>query len=488
MKRRLLSMVLIMAAVVVGGGISADMTVDAQRNKQRARQSQTSKRSSKSRQQKKAETSAEAKHRREAALREIRQTQAQIKENEKKVKAELAALGRIDADMKSTQQQISLISTEVNKLSARIGVLQSEITQGEKDLAKLRGEYLKAVKKMRLSKGNTSMLAFIFAAENFNQALRRLRYLKMFSRWREEQTGKINEKIKRLKVQTEELQAAKRRQDVLLSNEVAARDQLSRQRSEQNALVGSLKKNGQALQKHLATKQKEANALREQIAALIAQEQRREEERRRKEEAEQKRRQAEQEKRDEAAAQAKQEKSRNGKGKESGADKKSSSGKNYAEARKRAPRAQQPAPSASRGTVGTFAGSKGNLPRPASGNVFKITSPFGRHPLPQLPNVEYDNPGIDVQTQNGASAMAVYPGRVSGVYVLPGYSTVIIVNHGDYYTVYGNIESPSVRVGDNVTQGQALGRLATDEEEGVTMLHFEVWKNRQKLNPAAWIK
>ena len=137
---------------------------------------------------------------------------------------------------------------------------------------------------------------------------------------------------------------------------------------------------------------------------------------------------------------------------------------------------------------GNFEAAKGNLPRPVSG-AFRVTSPFGRHPLPDLPDVMYDNPGIDAEVSQGASAQAVFSGRVSGVYMLPGYNTVVIVNHGGYYTIYGNIASSAVKVGDTVKQGQALGKLASDPDlPGHSSIHFEVWKNREKLNPMNWIR
>ena len=129
-----------------------------------------------------------------------------------------------------------------------------------------------------------------------------------------------------------------------------------------------------------------------------------------------------------------------------------------------------------------FAQMKGSLPRPVAG-AFRITSRFGRHSLPDLPNVMYDNPGID------ASAQAVYGGKVSGVYVVPGYSTVVIVNHGNYYTVYGNIQNAAVKVGESVKQGQNLGKLApSDDDTSHSSIHFEVWHNRDKMNPSEWIR
>ena len=137
---------------------------------------------------------------------------------------------------------------------------------------------------------------------------------------------------------------------------------------------------------------------------------------------------------------------------------------------------------------GDFAAMKGSLPRPVSG-AFKVTSRFGRQSLPDLPDIVYDNPGIDAEVSSGSSAAAVFGGKVSGVYMIPGYNTVVIVNHGNYYTVYGNISSPAVKVGDAVKAGQNLGALAPDEDNSSkSSIHFEVWRNREKLNPLEWIK
>lgn len=106
-----------------------------------------------------------------------------------------------------------------------------------------------------------------------------------------------------------------------------------------------------------------------------------------------------------------------------------------------------------------------------------------------MPDVQYDNPGIDAETSPGASAVAVYGGKVSGVYMLDGFGTVVIVNHGGYYTVYGNLASAAVRVGDSVKQGQTLGRVGSEDgDSSHGSIHFEVWRNREKLDPLGWIR
>lgn len=101
----------------------------------------------------------------------------------------------------------------------------------------------------------------------------------------------------------------------------------------------------------------------------------------------------------------------------------------------------------------------------------------------------YDNPGIDAEVAKGSSAQAIATGKVTGVYVIPGYNTVVIVSHGNYYSVYGNLASPSVSVGQNINQGQVVGTVAAMEDNPSRgSIHFEIWKNREKLNPENWIR
>lgn len=479
---------------VPGSGVQAQRkgkarTVQNTRQKSSTSKKKTSAKSNR-RSSAKKETPEEMRRRQQKAQKEIKLTEEQIRENDRKVKTGLAELGRIDADMGRTQKRVDSLAAQVGALDVRIADLlaQTEATRGELD--KLREAYRKAVKRMRLRRGGASALAFIFAAEDFNQAMRRMRYLKQFSEWRSTQSAKIEEKAQKLHYETELLSQTRADKDRMLAREAASRNQLASQRSRQDALVADLRKNGNALRSHLQRKQAEARDLSSRIAALIAEEQRRQE--REQEAAKAKAEAVEKEKRL-AAQQEKTERSVKG---STGAvakkeEKKSSkTGKGYAEARKRTPRGGKKSAAANAaavGTASTFEGLKGRLPRPVAG-AFNVTGRFGRHPLPSLPNVEYDNPGIDAECARGAHAQAVYPGRVSGVYMLPGYGTVVIVSHGSYYTVYGNLSAVSVKVGDQVSQGQRIGSLASDpDDDSRTSIHFEVWRNRVKLNPLDWI-
>lgn len=429
----------------------------------------------------KKETPEEVRRRQQKAQQEIKQTEEQIRENDRKVKTGLAELNRINASMGVTQKRVDSLAAQVKSLDDQIASLeeQSEATRAE--LEKLREAYRKAVKKMRQRRGGASALAFIFAADDFNQAMRRMRYLKQFSKWRADQSAKIEEKVQKLHYETELLSQTRSDKDRMLARESASRNQLASQKSRQDAVVANLKKNGNALRSHLRRKQAEARELSSRINALIAEEQRRQEREREAAAKAEEKRLADAKKKADAA-------SKNG---EAAADDKKSagSGRDYAQARKRNPRGvkSDAAKAAEAGAASTFESLKGRLPRPVAG-TFNVTGLFGRHPLPSLPNVEYDNPGIDAECAKGAYAQAVYPGRVSGVYMLPGYGTVVIVSHGSYYTVYGNLSSASVKVGDQISQGQRIGSLAPDpDDDSRSSIHFEVWRNRDKLNPLDWI-
>lgn len=463
------------------------------------------------------ESVSDVRKREAAAQQEIARTREQIRENEAAVKKSLLDLGRLQNDIDAGEKRLTAARAEVKSLETQIGKLESDIASNEAELTRLRDEYLKAVKKIRIKKKTSSNLAFIFSSKNFSEAMRRMRYLKQFSDWRSGKSKEIEGIVTGLKQKREVLAVARDRQAAAEKRETAAYNDLQKQYKAQDAVVVKLKANGAALQAHLAKKQSEVNELKNRVAALIAEEQRRaaaeqrareEAERKAKLEAERQRLEAEARQREEEAKKKaemqasateknkekkpKEEKPK--KQKEPKKDKKpkeekksgtTAETKSYAEVRKRKPRDEAAAATAS---VGNFASMKGSLPNPVSG-TFRITSRFGRHALPDLPDVMYDNPGIDAETTAGASAQAVYGGQVSGVYMIPGFSTVVIVNHGNYYTVYGNILKAAVKVGDNVKTGQSLGKLAADEDDtSRSSIHFEVWHNREKLNPSEWLR
>lgn len=504
---------------------------------------QKKKGSNKSAKKQPVETSADVKRQQQAAQQDIQTTKEQIKENEAKVKKNLSELSRIGTDIDASKTQASTIAAQVSRLQNNIGELESEIEANETELQRLREKYLDAIKKVRAGKKRNSQLAFIFSSKNLNQAMRRMRYLSQFSDWRKNQSAELDRRVELLRNQQDTLAAARRAQEIALQRQRQTQHRLESQYARQDSVVAELRQNGQALRTHLEHKQAEANALGNRVAQLIAQEQARakaEAEAKAKAEAEAKAKaKAEAEARAKAKAEAeakakaeqeqklaqanaaknnsktpkKDEAAKANSKKDTKTDKNNKDNKKteprksegqYAAARKRkshndkSDRNDAAKPTASVATAstatassspnGNFEKMKGQLPRPVSG-AFRVISPFGRHPYPGLPDVMYDNLGIDVEVNPGAQVKAVYGGKVSAVFIMPDYQTVVMVNHGNYVTVYGHIGTAAVKSGDTVTQGQALGSLVKDEDGGKhSTLHFEVWKNRETQNPMHWIK
>lgn len=538
-----------LAAMTVVAAFGEPVAPSGQSRKNKSRTEKQTAKNTKKRQTRKTgtkavkkapESKAELQRRQQAAQAEIAETRRKIQENDRQVRHNLAELGKLQGDIETAKKQVAATRNQVTTLQNRIGTLEDKIAQGDKEVARMRGEYLKAVKAVRKRKGSNSTLAYIFSSKSFGEARRRMRYLREFSEWRKKQTDEIQNELNVLNRERAALAQSRDMYGKALAKNVTAQKQLETQYGKQDAIVVQLKANGSALKTHLAQKQQEANALKGRVAALIAAEQRAAEQREAERLAAEKRaaeqRAAEQRAAEEKAArdrelamtpkpgkaeeakepakekpketkakeqrkrrpkQPKQEKPKQQPRQEKTEPQKNAgnSGREYADARNRRPRASAPSGSSSSSASGSkpaggsnFASMRGSLPRPVGG-AFNITSRFGPHSLPDLPDVVYDNPGIDAEVARGATAQAVYAGKVSGVYMIPGFSTVVIVNHGGYYTVYGNLASASVKVGDVVKQGSAVGRVADSEDSpGHGQIHFEVWKNRDKQDPLAWIR
>lgn len=540
---------ILLAAMTVVAAFGEPVAPSGQSRKNKARTEKQAVKNTKKRQNRKTgtkavkkapESKAELQRRQQAAQAEIAETRRKIQENDRQVSRNLAELGKLQGDIETAKKQVAATRNQVTTLQNRIGTLEGKIAQGDKEVARMRGEYLKAVKAVRKRKGSNSTLAYIFSSKSFGEARRRMRYLREFSEWRKKQTDEIQNELNVLNQERAALAQSRDMYGKALARNVTAQKQLETQYGKQDAIVVQLKANGSALKTHLAQKQQEANALKGRVAALIAAEQRAAEQREAERLAAEKRaaeqRAAEQRAAEEKAArdrelamtpkpgkaeeakepakekpkEAKEQRKRRPKQSKQTQSKQQpkqdkaepqknagNSGREYADARNRRPRSDASVSSGSSSASASgskpaggsnFASMRGSLPRPVGG-AFNITSRFGPHSLPDLPDVVYDNPGIDAEVARGATAQAVYAGKVSGVYMIPGFSTVVIVNHGGYYTVYGNLASASVKVGDVVKQGSAVGRVADSEDSpGHGQIHFEVWKNRDKQDPLAWIR
>ncbi len=132
-----------------------------------------------------------------------------------------------------------------------------------------------------------------------------------------------------------------------------------------------------------------------------------------------------------------------------------------------------------------FAKAKGKLEWPVKGGV--VTSFFGEHDHPVIKSLKIKNNGIDIEVPKRSSVKTVFKGQVSKIIAIPGYNMAVLIRHGNYLTVYANLEKVQIATGDNVFEGDVIGTLFGDSEETRSFLHFEIWRESEKLDPILWL-
>ncbi len=415
----------------------------------------------------------------------IRLTQDQIRENKRKTTANLNKLNALDADIDRQRKLIGAMNDSIRSAESEIKIVRDSITSLERDVDIIRRSYANALRTARSRRRGADDMAFIFSAGTFAQSMSRYRYLQTFSRW-------LSAKSVSLKASVDRLAAKKLRLDTLRASRVAAlgrlnsaNEMLLAQQAATKVIVDQLQSDKSTLNALLKEQQNQMRELDRELDRLIAEEMRKaqeEEERRRREQALREQQEREARERQEQAQK-----------KTKPTEKKGSKKKNKPETQQ--PTKKTPAPVSPPANSATdvrlaadFASNRGKLPAPVSGH-YRIVKPFGVTKHPSLPNVLVENSGIDLQVDGNATANAVFDGVVSVIFRPSGYQTVVVVRHGDYLTVYGNLDAINVSKGDRVKRGQPIGHIyANPADGGAGILHFEVRKGREKLNPAQWIR
>ena len=306
-------------------------------------------------------------------------------------------------------------------------------------------------------------LMFIFSAKSLAQTYRRMRYVREYATYQRLQGEEVLKKQEQVNRKKTELQQVKAVKEGLLKEREEEKVKLEAQEKEQKLLVANLKKKQRGLQNELNKQRREANQLNARIDRLIA------------EEIEKARKRAAEEARREAAARKKVgEKTEKPATASTPAKSKAQPLETYSMSK------------ADHELSGNFTNNRGKLPMPITG-AYIITSHYGQYSVEGLRNVKLDNKGIDIQGKLGAQARAIFDGKVAAVFKLNGLFNVLI-RHGDYISVYCNLSSASVKQGDDVTTKQILGQIFSDgADNGRTVLHFQLRKEKEKLNPEPWL-
>jgi septal ring factor EnvC (AmiA/AmiB activator) len=385
----------------------------------------------------------ELENERKSTLAEIEETNRLLRENTRTTSNALNRLNLLVQQINSRKKIIQLLNQEITSIDKDILSKENQIKTLEKDLNSKKQQYAVSLRKMYLHKNSQDNLLFILSAKNFTQSFHRMMYLKAYSDWQKQQAEEIVVKQNAINKEKNQLVEQRSSKTSLLKERQSEENQLSKEEENRKTEIRTLERNKKALQDDLAKKQRQANELNRQIQKIIT---------------------------EEVAKVTKETKS-------AGAPNRTAEVKGgYLMTE------------SERTLSSTFASNKGKLPYPLRGN-YRIVSRFGVNQHRELSRIVTNNNGIDIETTSGNEARAVFNGVVSRVFTLPGFNNSIIIRHGNYLTLYSNIDQVYVKQGDRVTTGQALGKIYTDKEKGnSTLLHFEIWKEQTKLDPLGWIK
>ena len=376
-----------------------------------------------------------------------------LKKTTKDKEMTLNEVNLLDKKIKQREKLIKAYNEQIAVLDEEIQTGQSTIKALNSDLSKLQKEYAKMVTFANKNRSHYDRLGFIFASKDFNQAFSRLRYIREFSDARKVKMEQISSTRRQISNAVEASQQAREEQNTLLKDEKTQQAAMKSEKNDLNKQVANLKKKEGNIQQDIKNKQQQAQKLQKAIDDIIA-----EEIRKANEEAERKRREEEK--------------------------KNANNGKTTTTTP--APKEKAMTSKPAEKTLSTnFVSNKGKLPWPVERGV--ISSSYGKHASVVSSKVTVTNNGIDIATTEGAKARAVFDGEVTSVTKLTGANTVVIIRHGEYFTVYSNLENVTVKRGDKVKTKQNIGMVHTNKNEGKTELHFELLKEQARQNPANWL-
>ena len=400
----------------------------------------------------------ELESKRGALQKQIAESESLLQTTTKNVGSQLKGLAALTGQIEERKRYILAINSDMDAIDRELVSLERQLNQLQKELKDKKTKYAASVNYLYRNHTIQDKLLFIFSAQTLEQTYRRLRYVREYASYQRMQGEEIQKKQKQINDKRAELTEARKAKENLLKERENEKTTLERQEKEQKALVDSLRKKQRSLQSEINKKRKEANQLNARIDRLIA------------EEIEKARKRAEEEAQREAAARKKAEKTES-----------PSATKPKAE-----PLEAYTMNKADRELSGSFASNRGKLPVPVTG-PYIITSHYGEYTVPGLRGVKLDNKGIDIQAKPGAQARAVFNGKVAAVFQLNGLFN-ILVRHGAYISVYCNLSTASVKADDMVKTGQTLGTIFSDGADGGrTVLHFQLRKEKEKLNPEPWL-
>jgi len=361
---------------------------------------------------------------------------ALLSNTKRKEKNLLSDLSDLKDKIKTRENLITAISNEANELDNEIYLNQLEINQNQRDLKALKKDYAEMIFQSYKSKSQNSRIMFLLSSENFYQGYKRFQYMKQYTSFRKKQGEEIFKRTEDLQILTDTLQLKKELKQALLLEQQKEKNAVEKEKNEQENLLSQVKKKENKYKRQIKQFQKEEARIDALIDKAI---------------------------RDAIAAS-------NKKTTTTGSSKKTATFTLTAEAKELASK---------------FTLNKGKLPWPVEKGY--VSTYYGKQPHPIVKTATIQSNGVRITTNKGSKARAVFEGTVLAVQVMTGNKKAVLIQHGNYITVYKNLENITVNKGDKVKTKQIIGTIFTDKITDKTILGFVLSNNTKTENPRNWI-
>jgi septal ring factor EnvC (AmiA/AmiB activator) len=375
----------------------------------------------------------ELEERRRELRQEIQQIGVLLFEGKKEQKSVLSVVEDLDFKIKVRKNLIKITNQQANLLTREISSNQTKISKLRDKLKVLKADYAEMIVKSYKSRSDQNKLMFLLSSTNFQQAYKRLQYIKQYADYQMQQAELIKTETAKMQALNIELLAQKKNKQILIEENKKAKSILDKDREQQSVLIQEIKSNLSQFTVQLKSKQTDSKKIDKEIRKII-----------------------------QAAIAASNKKAG-----------KSSKLKVFSLTPEQ------------KILAANFTANKGKLPWPVVNGVVKLR--YGNNPSPIDPSLTIKSNGVRIATSKGGQVRAVFEGVVQGIMTPKNGNNTIMIRHGNYITVYKNLSKFYVSKGDKVTTKQVIGEVITNKASGESILSFGIYKDSSTQNPSQWI-
>lgn len=364
---------------------------------------------------------------RESTLKEIEFANKLLEETKGQTKASLQEVNIINQKLKKRQQYIASLETETELVGQTVAEYQSDIEKVQAEIKRLKDLYAEMIVNNYKNRVNNYYVMYFLASDNMNQLYQRLRFVRIYYNYIENQKLKLDKLKADLSFKSNELLEVKKQKSILIQTTRKEYNVIQEESAKKMVLLNSLKKKQSEIEREIRDKERTAKKLDNEITKII--------------EAEKKK-----------------------------------SGKGSIKAN---------LTPADKIISSDFEKNRGKLPWPTHEGI--ISGKYGEHEHPDFKEVKIRNDGIYISTSKGEPVRSIFKGVVSRVFSIPGENYTVIIKHGNYFTLYHNLINVTVKAGQHVETKEVLGKVYTDHETKESTLYFQIWKETERNDPELWL-